>query len=325
MLDKILDMLKEEDGFISGEQMADVLNVSRNTICKYIAKLRKMGYDISSSTNKGYRLKLENNKFNKLELSKKIKTKNFVKNIYFFEDLDSTNEYAKTLADKLEDGDIVVCNNQTNGKGRLDRSWHGSKDKNIYMSLILKPNLELMNVWQITLLSGLLICQTIENILGIKAYIKWPNDIIINSKKVCGILTEVSAQIDRLKYIILGIGINVNEDIFDDSIKDKASSLYLEYGKEIDRNEFLALFLQNFEEIYFEYLENRDFKPYLEKYKSICINIGKEARIFSNNKVIDGKILDISDLGHLIVENEDGNNIILSGEVSIRNKNGKYI
>lgn len=325
MIDDVLKMLKEKEDFISGEEMGKKLNLSRNSICKYIAKIRGMGYDIQSVTNRGYKLKKDDFIFNEIELRQSIDTKILGKEIYFFEDLSSTNEYAKTIANDVKEGAIVLCNNQTNGKGRLDRAWRGSKGKNVYLSLILKPDIELINVWQITLLSGIALCNTLSEITESKSYIKWPNDIILNDKKVSGILTEVNAQIDKVGYIILGIGINVNEDNFNDEILKKATSLFLETKKQIDRKKVVALFLSKFEYIYTSYLKEKDFKSFLKEYKKMCINMGRDVKIFTNGKEIIGRILDISDFGHLIVETNDKKIEVVSGDVSIRGIDGEYI
>ncbi len=326
MTQKILKMLKSENNFISGEKIAKTLNISRTGVWKNIKKLKDMGYNIISTTNKGYLLVDDNHLFNKLEIEKEITTTYLGKKVYFFDEITSTNDYAKQLANNnLEEGTIVVANCQTEGRGRLDRHWVSDKNEGIFLSLILRPNIELFNLIQITLLAGICVCNTIKFFTGIDTKIKWPNDIIINNKKVCGILTEVSAQIENVSYSILGIGINVNNKNFEGYLKDKATSIFLETNKFINRQEIIGHFLKEFEDKYFIYKKEKDFTIFLEEYKSLCINLQKKAKVKYKEKELIGDVIDISNLGELVLKTEEGILKISSGEVSLRNIYGEYI
>ncbi|WP_250278818.1 biotin--[acetyl-CoA-carboxylase] ligase [[Clostridium] colinum] len=326
MTEKILDILKNSSDFISGEKIARSLNISRAGVWKNISKLKNMGYNIISVTNKGYLLVKDSSLFNKMEIEKEINTYVLGKNIYFFDEITSTNEYAKKLADdKVEEGALVVANCQTNGKGRLDRNWVSNKGEGIFLSLILRPNIELFSIVQITLLAGICICNAIKKVTNLDAKIKWPNDIIINNKKVCGILTEVTAQVDNVSYIILGIGINVNNKKFSDELENKATSIFLETGKNVERQKLIAMLLKEFENKYFIYKKEKDFSIFLEEYKSLCINLDKQAKVIYNGQEILGKVLDISNLGEIIFETDNNILKIVSGEVSLRNIDGEYI
>lgn len=325
MTEKILNILKNSNDFISGEKIAQQLNVSRMAVCKNIAKLKQMGYNIISTTNKGYLLVVDNNLFNKIEIEKEINTFVLGKNIYFFDEITSTNEYAKTIANNVEEGTIVVAKKQTKGKGRLDRKWISSKNEGIYFSLILKPEIEVFKIMQITLIAGISLCETIKQMANIDAKIKWPNDILINNKKVCGILTELNAQIDNIFYIILGIGINVNNEKFDQDLKQKATSLYLETNKNIEKQKILACFLKNFEQKYFIYKKEKSFDPFLKQYKDLCVNLNKKAKILHKGKEIIGEVIDISHLGEIVFKTDTDILKISSGEVSLRNVDGEYV
>ncbi len=326
MIEKILNILKNNKEFVSGENIAKSLNVSRAAIWKNISKLKNMGYNIVSVTNKGYLLLEEESLFNKLEIEKEIDTFVLGKKVYFFDEITSTNEYAKKLAnDNANEGTIVISDSQTNGKGRLDKNWVSNKGDGIFLSLILKPNIELFSVTQITLLAGICVCNTIKMCTNLDAKIKWPNDIIINNKKVCGILTEVSAQIDKVSHIILGIGINVNNESFDESIKNKATSIFLETGNKLERQKIIGHFLKEFESKYFKYKQEKNFLTFLDEYKNLCVNIGKEVKVIYCDKEITGVVLDISPLGEIILKTKKETLKIVSGEVSLRNANGEYI
>ncbi len=326
MTEKILDILKNSKEFISGEKIAKSLNISRAAVWKNISKLKNMGYNIISVTNKGYLLVDDDYIFNKIEIEKEINTFVLGKKVYYFDEIDSTNEYAKKLInDNIDEGTLIVADSQNKGKGRLDRKWLSNKGDGIFLSLILKPNIELFSIMQVTLLAGISVCNAIKSCTGLDAKIKWPNDIIIDNKKVCGILTEINAQIDKISYVILGIGINVNNSKFDVALENKATSIFLQINKKFERQKIIATFLQDFESKYFKYIKEKDFSLFLNDYKELCLNIDKDVKIIYNKKEIIGKVIDISSLGEIILETKEGILKISSGEVSLRNIDGSYI
>lgn len=326
MVEKILNILRNSNDFISGEVIAKELKVSRVSICKNIKKLKNMGYDIKSVTNKGYMLIDENILFNKFEIEKHINTKVLGKKIYFFDQISSTNDYAKKIANSNEEeGMLVIADCQTNGKGRLDKKWESNKGKGIFMSLLLRPNVHINNITQITLLAGICVCNGIKKATGLDASIKWPNDIVINGKKVCGILTELSAQIENVSYVILGIGINVNNKNFNDELKEKATSIFLETNKEIERNKILSCILDELEEKYLKFKELKDFMLFLPEYKSLSANLNKEAKVIYKDKEIIGTVIDILPSGEIVLKTGKDVLNISSGLVSLRNIDGKYI
>lgn len=323
MIYKILDILKKEKKFISGENIAKTLSVSRTAIWKNISKLKNMGYEIISVTNKGYKLIDNQNIYNEFEIKGLLKTRIFGKVCHFFDEIGSTNDFAKEITKyDTKEGTIVVSNYQSLGRGRFDRAWICKKGDGIFLSIILKPQIELFYTLQISLIAGITICQALRE-MSINAELKWPNDIMLNNKKVGGILCEVSAQIDKVDYIILGIGINVNNKNFSEELNKKATSIFIETNKKIDKKIIIANFLYKFEAMYYEYINTKSFIPYLEQYKNLCINIGKDVTIKGKN--IKGKVLDISHKGEIIIQTENGLTIVISGEVSLRTISGEYI
>lgn len=289
-----------------------------------------MGYDVLYVENKEYlfnNLKAESNSFSKIEILKSLKTKNFGNECYFFNNITSTNDYAKKLADNgYKEGTIVVSNAQTNGRGSRGRTWESSKNEGIFLSLILKPNIEFINISQINLIATIAMCRTIKKETGLNAKIKWPNDIIINGKKVCGLLTEVNYKFKFIKYIILGIGVNVNNIAFSQELFKKATSIRLELGRSIERKQFLASYLYELELLYLEYNNSLNFSIFLEEYRNLCLNIGKECKFIHKNKEITGHVINVNNFGEIIFRKKNGEDIkIVTGEVSLRSINGDYI
>lgn len=323
MLSKVLEILANSDDFISGEDIAKSLNVTRASIWKNISKLKSMGYNILSSTNKGYKLIKDNNKYNKLEVEKILKTKILGKEIYFFDEIDSTNNYAKIIANSVSEGAIILANNQTNGRGRFDRNWVCEKNSGVFLSLILKPCIDIFSISNITMMASVSLCNTISFFTGEKAMIKWPNDILVNNKKICGVLTEVSAQMDKIDYIVLGIGINVNNKNFEGELLNKATSIYKQINKNVNRQEVVSYFLNDFENNYITYKNTFDIN--ISEYKKLCINIDRQVKVVYKGKEIIGKVVDVCKDGNLIIKTENDTIKIVSGEVSLRTSSGEYI
>lgn len=324
MKTKIIRLLKNSDGFLSGENISDEFGVSRSAIWKYMNTLKEEGYKIESVPRKGYRL-ISSPDILTLEEVEEYMNTNFIgRNIHYFNSLSSTNTKAKEIAIQAKEGTIIVAEEQIRGKGRLGRSWTSPKGKGIWMSIILKPKVDPAKVAKITLIGAAAVNQGLKDI-GIKSYIKWPNDIIIDGKKVCGILTEMSCELNMINYVIMGIGINVNlgREDFDDELIDKATSLKEVVGEEIDRKKLLAYVLNHFEELYIPFKESGDISKTIQVCRRESILIGKEVRIINGDTEKSGKVLGIDNEGQLIVEHGDGSiEELFSGEVSIRGMEG---
>ncbi|NFA62011.1 biotin--[acetyl-CoA-carboxylase] ligase [Clostridium sporogenes] len=325
MKEAIINILKNSSHtFISGQYISNKLGVSRTAIWKYINGLKKEGYNIESSSKKGYKLISCPDILTFEEIVTSLKTKFLGQNIIHFDSINSTNDKAKKIALSENDGTIIISEEQTIGKGRLGRSWSSHKFKGIYMSIILKPDINTMDVPKITQVAAAAVVTALLN-NNIEAYIKWPNDIIVNNKKVCGILTEMSGEINKVNYVVVGIGINVNsekEDIPKDLL-EKATSLKIEEKKDFKRNILVADILNNFEKLYTELIEYNNIDTSIEICKKNSILIGKEVKIINRNREKFGKAVGLNSNGELLVQFENGEaNPLISGEISVRGLNG---
>ncbi|MEF9991516.1 MAG: biotin--[acetyl-CoA-carboxylase] ligase [Peptostreptococcaceae bacterium] len=323
MREKVINMLLDNGlEFISGEAMSKRLGISRTAVWKHINVLKEQGYHIESVNRKGYRLKESpNDVLSKENILHELKVDFIGSDIIHFDTIDSTNNYAKSIANDKVDGTIVISEEQLGGRGRLGKKWHSKKYDGIWMSIILKPNISPMDAPFITLIAGASIVKAL-NKLGIESSIKWPNDIIINGKKVCGILTELSAEIERVNYIVLGIGINVKTLEFPEDIVNIATSIHKE-GYDISRVSIIRNIILEFENIYMEYIKNNDKNKTLDICRKYSAIVGKDIYAIRNNEKVKVKCIDINKDGNLVVEDKDGNiKEIMSGEISIRGEHG---
>lgn len=323
MREKVINILLDgELEFISGEEISKRLGISRTAVWKHINALKEQGYEIESVNRKGYRLKESpNDILSKENIVHELNTDFIGREIVHFESIDSTNNYAKSVANEKVDGAVIISEEQIGGRGRLGKKWHSKKYDGIWMSIILKPDISPMDAPFITLIAGVSIVKALDN-LGIKSTIKWPNDIILNNKKVCGILTELSAEIERVNYIVLGIGINVKTLDFPEDIKNIATSIKKE-SYEASRVDIIRNILEEFEKNYIDYTVNGDKSKTLDICRKFSAIINKEIYIIKNNEKEIVKCIDINSDGNLIVQDKEGNKKeIVSGEVSIRGEHG---
>ena len=310
--EQVLQYLKENQGFLSGEDICEKLQVSRTAVWKMIKLLREEGYEIEAVTNKGYRLLPSDSVYNAPEITGRLHTKWIGKNLTFLEETASTNLLAKAAGEgNGKHGDVFVARTQNGGRGRLGRSWSAT-DGGVYFTILLRPqNGSIQSVMPLTLLAGLAVCESIRRQSGLLAQIKWPNDVLVDQKKVCGILCEMATEEDQIKYIVVGIGVNIENEPFDESI---AFSLK---GSGLKRGPFLAGLLDDFERCYETYFH--DFKQMSEKYKEYCCTLNREVLILQNGKKSVAFACDISSEGELIVRFSDGTlKTVNSGEVSVR-------
>ncbi|MCQ4923445.1 biotin--[acetyl-CoA-carboxylase] ligase [Tissierella carlieri] len=324
MKNKILKMLKDSEDFISGEEMSKEFHMTRAAIWKYINMLKEDGYIIESIPRKGYKIISFPDILTYEEVEEYLDTDFIGRNIYYFNSINSTNRKAKEIAFGEKEGTVLVAEQQEEGKGRLGRHWISPKGKGIWMSIILKPKVDPMKVAKITLLGAAAVYKALSN-MNIKSQIKWPNDVLIDGKKICGILTEMSAELNMINYVIMGIGINVNLDESDipEELKDKATSIKIIEDKEIDRKELFTNILNEFEKIYKDFIDRDSISEAIDICKANSALIGKDIRIIRGDEVRVGKALDINEEGHLVVEFDGGIvENIYSGEISIRGLEG---
>lgn len=326
MKEQIINLLKEsENTFVSGQKISESLGVSRAAIWKYINSIKEDGYEIESVSRKGYKLVSSPDVLTYEEIKNNLNTKYIGNNIIYFDSIDSTNNEAKKWArEGTKEGTVVIAEEQTMGRGRLGRNWTSPKYKGIWMSIILRPDIAPMKVSKITQIGAAAVTMAAEE-MGIDTFIKWPNDIIMNGKKVCGILTEMSGELTKVNYVIMGIGINVNieKEEFPEEIQIVASSLKIEKGQYIKRKELVSKVLNNFENLYNEFINEGKIDKSIEICRKKSILIGKQVRIIEREKETKAKALDLSKDGKLIVQYGDGKvEEIISGEISVRGLNG---
>jgi len=321
--DRILAMLTSKKGeFVSGEQVSEELGISRTAVWKHILKLKEEGHNIQSVNKLGYRLVNSGDIYDRSTIVSKLNTEILGKSLYFFDTIDSTNDELKRMAaDGACEGTVVVSACQTGGKGRRGRHWQSDADVGIYMSVLLRPELSPENVQSITLLASSAVCKALDKYVPNKLGIKWPNDILINNKKVCGILTEMTSEPDKVQAIILGIGLNVwnKEEDFRDGLAETATSLSLNTDKELSRSLLVADILHELEDLYLGFAEKGDTSSFMDIWRSFSITIGRDIIIYQGDNKWQAKALDVLDDGRLLVETPDGQRrTILSGEISIR-------
>ncbi len=303
---EILKVLKGSGGRpVSGEDLAKKLNISRAMVWKYIKGLESEGYFIGSYPGSGYIFQSTPDLLYPSEIMQDLDTDLIGRDIRYFDELESTNDMAKKIASEVEDGTVVIAESQKMGRGRKGDMWESPRG-GICLSLVLKPHIIPSHASRITLLAGVSVAKAIRS-MGINATIKWPNDILVNGRKICGILTEMEAETDEVSFIVLGIGINANvsSEIFSPEIQNIATSLSMEAGKVIDRINFVKSFLETFEQDYIRF-KTRPFEEILNDWIGLSDTIGREVKIISPTKMISGIAKGISINGSLLVRQNDG-------------------
>lgn len=316
----VLKILRKENDYVSGEKISNLLGVSRTAVNTAVKSLRKEGYGIQSSTNKGYLLTAAPDCLTAAELSAYI-TEQRMKSVLCVDTVDSTNNKLRELAlSGATEGQIVVANEQLGGRGRRGRNFISPKDKGIYLSMLLKPNSLPSDIIEITMWTAVAVNNAIYTVCGIRAGIKWVNDLVINRRKVCGILTETSVESENgyVQYVIIGIGINVNEgtDDFPKELCDIATSLSAETGKAYSRAQLVSELIKELDLMRSAWPQ--ESKQYLDAYRSDNITVGKDLYIVQNSVKKEGVATSINDDFSLNVRYRDGSSATLSGgEISI--------
>ncbi len=322
MKKKILKALKDSDKYVSGEELSNTIGVTRTAIWKHIKQLKEEGYKIESISRKGYKLVSEPDTIDSKALEIELKDKSFIKEIVHYNTVDSTNSQGKLMAAQgAIEGTIVISEEQTGGKGRLGREWISPKGTGIWMSIILKPNIEPQEATIITQITAAAVASAIIKLTGIKAGIKWPNDIIVDGKKVCGILTEMSGELNSINYVVVGIGVNVNmnQEDFPEELKEVAISLKESFGEDLSRKELVIKILSEFEELYLDFINTNNAQKSISICRELSVTLGKQVKIVQRGKTILAEALDITEDGELLIKSSDENiQKVVSGEVSVR-------
>lgn len=327
MKTKILTILKNSEKHVSGQSLSNQLGVSRTAIWKVINQLKEEGYMIEAVPNKGYRIVAYPDIITAEEIKSTLRTKEIGKEVLYYDMVDSTNTKAKQLAEQENThGLLVIAEQQEMGKGRRGKKWNSQKGTGIWMSLIIKPKIKPVAASMLTLVAALAVTKAIrqmgeqeENRNNLEAKIKWPNDIVVNGKKVCGILTEMSSELDYINHVVIGIGINANIEKFPDEINHMATSLLLEGKKHIKRSQLVAFVLEAFEAYYIKFLKTENLETMITEYNQWLINYEEEVKIIEENVTYTGVAKGITPTGELIVILPDGTRKeVVSGEVSVR-------
>lgn len=320
MKEEILRLLRSADGYISGQELCNRFGVSRTAVWKAINQLKEAGYEIEAQQNKGYRLMAAPDLMTEAEIKSLMHTDWVAKEVLYFDTIDSTNTKAQELAEKgYPSGTLVVADKQESGKGRRGRSWVSPSGTGIFMTLMIKPDINPNNASMLTLVAALAVAKAITSVTGEEAMIKWPNDIVVNCKKVCGILTEMNAQFDYINHIVVGIGINVHNESFPEEISQMASSLMIEAGgKRFHRAQIIAETMSYFEQYYDTFLKTQDLSALVREYDKLLVNRNKSVRVLDPKEPFDGKAMGITPKGELIVDTWESRKLVSSGEVSVR-------
>ena len=320
MSDRLLDIFNSSGEYVSGQEIADRLGISRNAVWKTVQKARKEGYEIEAVPRCGYRLVNSSEAFGVNSIKNALKTKWLGKDLVFLDEVDSTNEECKRRSKRgAEEGLVVIADAQSAGKGRRGRSWTSDKGTTISMSYLLKPAFSPDIAPMLTLVMAMAAAEGISRVSGADVGIKWPNDIVINGKKAVGILTEMAAEPDYIHEVVIGTGINVTVEEFPEAIRETATSLYLETGQVFSRALIAGEITNSFEVYYERFKKEGNLSRLINAYDALCVNVGQRVRVLDPKGEYEAEAIGINEKGELIVETYNGElKNIYSGEVSVR-------
>ena len=320
---EILALLRGKNNYISGQELCEHFGVSRTAVWKAINSLKKEGYEIEAVQNKGYKLVENHDVFSQNELESRMDTKWVGRTLHFFDTIGSTNIEAKYEAEKgAPSGTLIVRACETAGRGRRGRHWDSPANTNIYLALMLKPAFMPDKASMLTIVMALAVAKGMKEVLGENAAdvgIKWPNDIVINGKKLCGILTEMNVERDYIQYVVIGVGINVFKQDYSSEIADTATDIETACGQRISRSILVASIMKAFEECYEKFLETLDLSGLKEEYTHLLVNKDRQVHVLDPKGEYTGVALGINDTGELLVKtSEDEIKEVYAGEVSVR-------
>lgn len=326
--EQVLNHLRATDEYVSGTALCGALGISRAAVWKQVQQLREQGYEIASAPNRGYRLVQGVNLPSALELGPLLTTRCFGQVLKYAAETGSTNADAAELARRdSPEGTVVVADTQTAGRGRLQRHWHSPPGENLYFSLLLRPQVLPERTPQLALVAGLALCRSLGALFpGLSPRAKWPNDVYLNGRKLAGILCGMSSEMERVRHLIIGIGINVNGGEFPPEIADTATSLRRETGEEVSRPQLLAAVLAELEGAYCEWLEN-GLAPFVEQWNEVSYLAGHEVTVEVMNEQVRGTVLGIAESGALRLRQANGTvREIIGGDVHVlRGKDGRTL
>lgn len=320
--DQLLSYLKENRGsWISGEMLSNEMNVSRAAIWKHIRKLKEEGYVIASSSKKGYLLSKDSDLLLPNEIREGLSTRVFGKrDILHLKEVDSTNTRAKDLAEGgAQEGTVVIAESQTAGRGRIGRSWFSSPGNGILATLILRPAMSPIGAPRMTLMTAVAVAEALLSLVNLEIKIKWPNDILVKRKKLAGILTEITTEMDAVNYIVVGLGLNVNTPLeeFPEELRNTATSIFIETGEKFSRIRLFRAYLERFEK-YYDMFKKNEFSAIIRRWRQLSGIVGQKIMVDVLGQSHMGEVVDIDDDGVLILKDEQGGlRRIFSGDVTL--------
>jgi len=311
---------QQQTGFVSGEELSRDLGISRTAVWKHIKALRELGYQIEAIPSQGYRLVATPDLLTAAELAAGLATIRIGRRFVCFRETASTNQVAFKLAEEgAEEGTVVVAEAQHSGKGRLGRHWQSPAGVNLYCSIIIRPPILPFNAPQLTFLTAVAVARAIEQSTTLKPRIKWPNDVLVNGRKVAGLLNEMSAETEGVNFVVLGIGVNINmrREQFPADLRHPATSFFLEGGKEVGRAMFVRALLTALDGLYDLYL-NGGYAAIREEWLVRCNVTGKKVSVSFHDRTMTGVVMGVDDIGALLLELPDGRiERVLAGDVTI--------
>lgn len=307
--DLIITVLKNsKDAFVSGQTLSNRIGITRAAVWKHIEGLRGDGFIIVSTPSRGYKLIEAPDRLSVERIKQGIKTRVIGKEIVVCDEVDSTNDMAMEKGREGEkEGLVIIADSQLHGKGRLGRTWVSPKGVNLYLSILLRPNFPPVQAAALTMMASIAVATAISRTTGLDARIKWPNDILIDQKKVSGILTEMNAEEERIHYVVVGVGINVNmkKEDFLEGLRMPATSLMESLGKRVDRTELLYAVLEAMDSNY-ELLITKGVAPMVQEWRRLCSTLHKRVKVSLPGEVITGVAEDITQEGGLVVRIGEG-------------------
>ncbi len=308
--------------FLSGQELAAKLGVTRAAVWKQVETLRSMGYEIEAYPRQGYRLLSRPDKLYPWEVAQGLETRFFGRTIEYYDELPSTNQRAKELMASCPEGTVVLAESQIAGRGRLGRKWFSPPGTGIWMSLILKPQLPPTQLSKLTLVAAVALSQAIYDQLNVRPLVKWPNDLYWNGRKLSGILTELAGEMGRLESVILGVGLNVNQKPadFPAEIREQAASLWMIKERPVDRKALLRHYLEVLEAEYFQALNN-GFDGVLEYCRQYSYTLGRHVTVTNGAQTFSGTAVAIDGDGGLIIDQDGQHRKVIAGDVNLTNQN----
>lgn len=316
---KILALLRESGDYVSGQELCNRFGVTRAAVWKAIGQLRKEGYEIEAVQNRGYKL-VASEVYGENELRSRIHTAWAGVELHFHRITGSTNLLAKQAGEEgAPHGALFVADEQTAGRGRRGRSWQSPPGANIYFTILLRPDFEPDQASMLTLVMAHSVADAICRLTGLEPMIKWPNDVLLENKKICGILTEMSLEREYIHYVVCGVGINVADQDFPEGVREHATAVETVWGRHISKGALLQAVMEAFERDYDAFAAAGDLSPLLESYNRRLVNLGRRVRVLDPKGEWEGTARGINARGELLVEDAEGAaTAVYAGEVSVR-------